>query len=202
MADTVNRARDETREVAADAAERGKEVTAAVQEQAGAVVHEAAEQARRVAAEAKTQVRYVAEDAKMQLRGQAETQASRLADGLERFQQQGQALLAGDRDGAGQLADYADRALASVGQLTYQLRSRSVDDLVGDLRRYAQRRPGAFLAGAAVLGFVAGRMLRSVRDEEQDAPDYSAFPVSRSHEALLSSTADVGVLTEASYGRG
>jgi len=200
MAESVSRAREETKELAADAAERGKEVTATVQEQAGAVVQEARDQARRVASEARTQVRVVADDAKDQLRQQARRRQAGSPTASSASNIRARRSSPAIREAAGQLAEYADRALASVGDLTQQLRSRGVDDLLGDLRRFAQRRPGAFLAGAVVMGFVAGRMLRSVRDEQQETSEFSSYELGAGSPSFRDATADAGVLSEASYG--
>lgn len=57
------------------------------------------------------------------------------------------------------------KVLSSVAQGLTQasdvLRQRSVSDLAADVREMARRHPGAFMAGAAVLGFAAARFVRS-----------------------------------------
>ena len=42
-----------------------------------------------------------------------------------------------------------------------------MDAFLDEVKRYARRRPGTFLAGAAVLGLVAGRLTRGVVAEKQ-----------------------------------
>ena len=53
------------------------------------------------------------------------------------------------------------------------------------MRRFARRRPGAFLLGAAVAGFVGGRLTRGIADEARDdsgsqygGTQYAGTPVS------------------------
>ena len=52
--------------------------------------------------------------------------------------------------------EVANRA-RSFGQ---QLDGREPAELLDDLRSFARRRPGMFLAGAAIAGVVVGRVLR------------------------------------------
>jgi hypothetical protein len=58
------------------------------------------------------------------------------------------------------LRQVADRA-QSIGS---QLENRQPADLIDDVRRYAQRKPGAFLLGALVAGVLAGRVTKGAKE--------------------------------------
>lgn len=172
--DTETQAREQSKEVASQATEQGKQVATTAKDQATAVAHEAASQAGQVASEAKTQAAKAVDDAKQQVKGQAEAQTEKIAESLDRLHGQARALLAGNHEEAGPLADYAEEAVAKLGNLASQVRSRGFDGLMEDTQRFARRRPGVFLAGAAAAGFVAGRVMRSAKDEQQQQGTPSA----------------------------
>lgn len=51
---------------------------------------------------------------------------------------------------------------------TAQLERKEPKELLSDVRRFAARRPGAFLAIAAGVGLVAGRLTRGLSDNDDD----------------------------------
>ncbi len=73
---------------------------------------------------------------------------------------------AGDQSGvaAGLVDDVAKRAHDAASWLD----SRDPGSLLEEARSFARRRPGAFLAIAAGVGVVAGRLSRSLVDEHRD----------------------------------
>jgi gas vesicle protein len=56
---------------------------------------------------------------------------------------------------------YVERAAEEVDRLAQYLDARDVSDIVDQVENLARRKPAAFLGGAVVLGFVAGRFLKS-----------------------------------------
>jgi hypothetical protein len=56
------------------------------------------------------------------------------------------------------------------------VQQRGYDGMVEDAQRLARRRPGVFLAGAAVAGFAIGRLLRSAKDGDNAESDTPALP--------------------------
>jgi hypothetical protein len=48
-----------------------------------------------------------------------------------------------------------------VSSLTDRIRDSSIQDLASDVKAFAKRHPGVFVAGAAVVGFAAARFIRS-----------------------------------------
>lgn len=161
---------EQSERVTSQGAGKAREVAGTAKEQAGAVAEQAAAQAGTVMDEAKAQASHVVDDAKQQLRGQAVTQTDKVADGLERLHGQARALVEGNRADAGPLADYADEAVDKLAELASTVRSRGFDGLLEDTQRFARRRPGMFLAGAAAVGFLAGRVARSAKDTQDREP--------------------------------
>lgn len=121
----------------------------------------ASDEAKQVASDVRDQARGLLDETKNQVQDQSRTQRDRLVDTLRTF---GDDLdgMAQDRDG---LASGAAREVAQrVRTISERLDGREPSELLDDLRSFARRRPGMFLAGALVSGVVVGRLLRGGRD--------------------------------------
>src|SRR5690349_9227122 len=66
--------------------------------------------------------------------------------------------------------DYARRAAGAIENVANQIASKDPDVLIEDTRNFVRNSPGVALAGAAVVGFVVARLLKSglARDDEDD----------------------------------
>ena len=67
--------------------------------------------------------------------------------------------------------DYARRAAGSIEQAANSLASKDPDELIEDTRNFVRNSPGVALAGAAVVGFVVARLLKTgiaANDEDED----------------------------------
>jgi hypothetical protein len=162
MADesTTERVKEQGREVAQTASEEAGRVAGTVKEQAAEVGHEVAVQGREVVARAKEQ-----------FRSQADTQAREASEGLRRLGGQARALAEGRVEEAGALGAYVRQAGERIDGVAGRLEEQGVDGVLGDVQDFARRRPGLFLAGAAVAGFAVGRMIRGARDaSSSEAP--------------------------------
>lgn len=125
------------------------------------------QEARKVAREASDQARHLWHQTRSDLTDQATTQQDRAASGLRQLSEQLRAMADGaDDDGMarGLVDDVARRAGDAAGWLE----GREPGEILDEARRFAQRRPGTFLAVAAGLGVLAGRMSRSLVDEKRD----------------------------------
>ena len=172
MSDTAREATDQAAGVASTAAEQtghvatravegGKWVAAVGQDEARQVASTAAEQVGQVAGEVGTQARNLIEESKTQLHAQAQTQTDQIATKLRTLGDQVQALVEGRTEDAGPLGDYARQAAQTVSHVANRVEDRGFDGIVEDVQRFARRRPGTFLLGAAVAGFGIGRLLRA-----------------------------------------
>lgn len=66
--------------------------------------------------------------------------------------------------------DYARRAAGAIENTANTIASKDPDELIDDTRNFVRNSPGIALAGAAVVGFVVARLLKSglARDEDSD----------------------------------
>jgi len=67
--------------------------------------------------------------------------------------------------------DYARRAAGAIENAANTIASKDPDELIEDTRNFVRNSPGIALAGAAVVGFVVARLLKSglAKDEDDDA---------------------------------
>jgi hypothetical protein len=180
-------AREQARQVAGTAADQGRQVAGTAADETRQVAEVAQGEAARVAAEASSQVRDLVSQATAQLEDQSRTQLGRLTetlrslgDDLERMASQGD----GPATGLAQEAADRTRGIAS------HLAGREPRDLLEDVRTFARRRPGAFLAGSLVAGVVAGRLTRGAK-AAQSGPQSGSLNGSprRDRQSYLSESA-------------
>ena len=69
--------------------------------------------------------------------------------------------------------DYARRAAGSIENVANQIASKDPDELIEDTRNFVRNSPGIALAGAAVVGFVVARLLKTglATDQGEDDDD-------------------------------
>ena len=81
--------------------------------------------------------------------------------------------MASKSDEEGLAKDLAQQASQQLGSIAHWLQEREPGDLVTEVKDFARRKPGTFLAVAAGIGLVAGRMTRGVK---AGAPDQDTRP--------------------------
>lgn len=67
--------------------------------------------------------------------------------------------------------DYARRAAGAIENVANTIASKDPDELIDDTRNFVRNSPGIALAGAAVVGFVVARLIKSgiaASDDEDD----------------------------------
>lgn len=193
-------AKQQGQQVKDEALEGGKHVAGVASEQGQAVLTEAGDQAQDLMGQARSQ-----------LAGQAATQQENLtawlrslADELHQMVGRGPEHASGGAqpDSSG---DEPSRGTASNGvatQAVSQAQGRVKDaadwleqhepgDLVDEATRFARRRPGAFLAIAAVGGLLVGRFTRGLKDDTSD----EASPAHGGARDATGSAADLGSST-------
>ena len=74
-----------------------------------------------------------------------------------------------DRLGA-EYGDYARRAATAIEDAANAIADKDPDELIEDTRNFVRNSPGIALAGAAVVGFVVARLLKTglAKDEDDD----------------------------------
>jgi hypothetical protein len=121
-------------------------------------------EAARVGEEAKAQTRNVVAETRGQLREQARQQTDRAATVLSGLGENVRAVAEGRKEDSGAVGDYVDQLAERLEELAGRVNELGFDGVVEELQRFARRRPGAFLFGAAAAGFGVGRLLRGARD--------------------------------------
>jgi len=172
LADTV---KAQTRSVAEDARQEGADVA-----------RRAVEQVKEVAGEAQDRTRALVRETRDEITRQANNGQHRLAGGLRSLSEELRSMADGPQEGIA--TDIARKMSQQMERAAEFLDRREIGDVMENVRDYARRRPGAYLAGAAAAGVAAGRMTRAARDDAQpidtdrDRSDTGEMPAVRGPE--------------------
>ncbi|MBD8539724.1 hypothetical protein [Frigoribacterium sp. CFBP 8751] len=148
-------AKDEAAGVADDAKSAASDVAGSAKEQASKVASEATGQAKQLFGQATGE-----------LKEQAGAQQEKAAAGLRQVGEQlGTMADSADSGVAGELVrNLSGRAHGVAGWLE----GRDPGSLLDDVKSYAARKPGTFIAIAAISGLLAGRVVKSLTAEAKD----------------------------------
>jgi hypothetical protein len=140
---------------------------------AGEVAVTAKDQARTVAHEAREQTRHVLHQLRRHTDEQARHQSRRAADTIRQW--------TGELEAIGDNAKPDSPMRGMVQQVAEQghraadyLETEGIQGAVRDVQDFARRRPGLFLAGALVAGFLVGRAVKAVSSAEDPHTDDAA----------------------------
>jgi hypothetical protein len=150
-------AREEARSVGQDAKQGGEHV-----------VETAKQESKQVVEEARSQARNLWDQTRSELSDQAGQQQQRAAGGLRSLGDE-LASMARSSDQNGLGTDLAQRAGEQARRLADYLEQRDPGSLLDEVRGFARRKPGTFLAIAAGLGVLGGRMSRGMMPQHDDA---------------------------------
>lgn len=162
-------AAEQAQQVAGTAADQVQQVAGTAAEQAQQVAGTAAEQVQQVAGTAAEQAQHLFADTRGRLQQEAGQQQTKVVEGLRSLGDE-LAAMTNHEGESGVATDLARRGQGYVTSAAEWLDSREPGELVGELRRFAQRRPGAFLAGAVLAGVMAGRLTRGATAQAQSGP--------------------------------
>lgn len=143
------------------------QVAQSAKESGAEVAQSAAEQAKSVTADAGNELRDLVHQARHQLREQAGGQQQKVVEGLRSLVGELRGM-ADNSEQSGPATQMVRQASQVVGQTADWLEQREPGDLIDEVRRLGRRKPGAFLAGAALAGVLAGRMTRGIKDATSD----------------------------------
>jgi ElaB/YqjD/DUF883 family membrane-anchored ribosome-binding protein len=149
-------------------ADRAQTVGHDTKQAAQNVASTAGDEAKRTTREAKEQARQLWGQTRTDLTEQAATQQTRAATGLRELADQ-LTSMAERADDGGMARGLVDDVARRAGDAAGWLDQRDPGSLLEEARGFARRRPMAFLAAAAGLGVVAGRLSRSLVDEAKDS---------------------------------
>jgi hypothetical protein len=145
-------AKEQARDVAGTAAEKAKGLVEEGKSQLGAVAGEAGRQARSLLGQLGTEAS-----------SQAQQQQTRLAGGLRSFGSELTSMADG-AIGGGLAADVARQVGYRTSTVAEWLDQRDPAMVLEDVKEFARRRPGMFIAVAAGVGLLAGRLTRGIKD--------------------------------------
>lgn len=158
-------ATEQAKQITRQEADRLKgQAQSAAEDVAGTAKHEA----HAVQDEAMAQVKSLASSVQEEANAQASAQQQRLAEQSRTVTDDLQRISRGERPES----DMVLRAVSTVAEraetFTRHLETKEPSELVSDVRRFAARRPGAFLLIAAGAGLVVGRLTRGMRDAQSE----------------------------------
>jgi len=154
---------------AGDMKERAVEAAAEVDAGAKYVAGVAGDEAKDVAHDAKNAARGFLHETRTQLTDQASTQQRRAADALRSTSDEFTGLADGTATGSGGMATNAVRAVGEQSRRVADwLEEREPADVVHEVRSFARRHTGAFLAVAVGVGILAGRLTRALVSDARD----------------------------------
>ncbi|MFF3290833.1 hypothetical protein [Streptomyces sp. NPDC003023] len=168
--------RDQNKTAAASSAVQEKAAQGAevVTEQASSVAGTAKRQAAGVAGEARSQAKDLAGQVRVQLHDQAQSQTNSLAANLHRVSDDLMEMSRAARSGSG-AAGVVRQIADGGGRVATRLETRGPDGLISDLQDFARRKPGVFLAGAALAGFAVARAGKGVSAAGSGGSDRDAI---------------------------
>jgi hypothetical protein len=157
-------AKDQASEVAASAGQAVGQIKDVVTEQAGAITAEAGRQAKQLLGQARNE-----------LTEQAAQQQQRVAGGLHSLADELDGMVEGSAQD-GMATDLARMGADKARDVAQWLDGRDPGSLLEEVRSYARRRPGTYLAIALGAGLLAGRLTRGLTASSADSSRPSADP--------------------------
>lgn len=168
-------AKEQASDLAGSAADAGAHVAGTAKDEAANVVQEAGRQTRNLLSQAGAE-----------LSDQAGKQQQRVADGLRSLSQE-LSSMSDNSEQQGQASHLVRQAAQKTDQVADWLGSRDPASLLDDVKRFARRRPGLFIAIAAGAGIALGRITTAAVHNAKDA-------------SASGSSSQAGVNTERLYG--
>jgi hypothetical protein len=142
------------------------------------VAHVTTDETAAVASEAKAQLQDLYAQTRQELSDQASKQQVRVASGLRDVGDE-LASMARSSERGGVASDLVQRASDRVGGAAAWLYERDPKGVLDEVKDFARRRPGVFIAGAAIAGVLVGRLTRALAQSaaESSGSGSSSGPV-------------------------
>lgn len=150
------------------AKDQAASVAGGAKDAAANVAGTAKEQVSQVAGEAKKQAKDLVGQARTELTDQAQTQQQRVAGGLHSVSQQLRSLANGEVQ-QGPATDLTHQAADKVAEIATFFENRDPSQVLSEVRRYAQRSPGMFLALSLGAGILVGRLAKGMTSDDDSS---------------------------------
>lgn len=171
---TAGQAKDTVQHTAADAKDQVADVAGTAKDAGAQVASTTKEQAQRVVGDTVSQARELYGQARTELSSQAAKQQDRLSHGLRTFGQDLEKMGSGQQVDSGPASELVQNLAQRAHRVAEWLESRSPEDVLHDVRQYAARRPGVFIALAAVTGVVAARLTKALTADATSGAESTA----------------------------
>ncbi|MEE1938902.1 CsbD family protein [Streptomyces sp. TRM 70361] len=166
MSESPNLSNGPARQTGQTAKQETRATADRAKEAAGTVAGSAREQAGHVTGEARHQVAGMAGQLKERATREADSQTRRTADTIRQWADDLSGMAENTRSDS-PVRSLVSQAADGGRRAADLLEDRGAGGLVEGLESFARRRPGAFLAGAAVAGFAVGRLAKAGKNVQQ-----------------------------------
>lgn len=187
------------------AKEKGKQEASQLKNEAAGSGQRVKETAKDQAVAVKDEATHQAQDLLGKLKGdvkdQVRPQQDRLASTVRSVSDELNALSRGEKPESDYVTGLLGSASGRVESLASALENKDAKDMLADVRRFAARRPGTFLALAAGIGLLAGRTTRGAKDSDEVGPDRGDAQHSSGQQGY-GTTAGAGATTGATFDQG
>lgn len=128
----------------------------------------ASDEMHRVGSETKRQAKDLYQETRTELVDQAAAQQKRVASGIRSLGDEFNTM-SESSENQGAASGLAQEAASRASRIADWLDQRDPGSVIEEVKGYARRHPGTFIALAAVAGVVAGRLTRSVIEDSKDS---------------------------------
>lgn len=134
-------------------------------EQSENVVETVKSETHVVAQDAKREIHDLYDEARRELTEQAGVQQERVAGGLRSISHE-LSSMADNAERPGVATELVSRASDRAEHMAFWLDHRSPGGILDEVKSFARRKPGTFIAAAAIAGLLAGRLTRALASDD------------------------------------
>lgn len=153
-------AKDQAKQVGQDGKEAAKNVAGTAAAEAKSVAGTAASEAKSVAAEAGSQAKNLLGTVTSEVKSQAGTQQQKLTEGIRSISDELKSMA--EKSDNQMVSSVVKQASQRTDSAASWLEGRDASDILEDVKAFARRKPGIFLAIAGGTGVVVGRLTRGI----------------------------------------
>lgn len=160
-------AKDQAKKVGQDGKDAAKNVAGTAAADAKDVAGTAAAEAKNVAAEVGSQAKDLLGTVTSEVKSQAGTQQQKITEGIRGVSDELRSMA--DKSDNQFVSGLVQQASQRTGSAASWLENRDASDILEDVKAFARRKPGTFLAIAASTGLVVGRLTRGAKGNKDSA---------------------------------
>jgi F0F1-type ATP synthase membrane subunit b/b' len=159
---TAGQAAGTVKQTAGDVKDQAAGVASTANDAGAQVASTTKDEAQRVVADTMGQARQLYGQATSELSSQASKQQGRLTETIRTFGQDLAKMGSGEKVDSGPASELIQNLAGRAHGVAEWLESRSPEEVLHEVRRFAARRPGVFIGIAAATGVVAARVTKAL----------------------------------------